>query len=63
MPRTFNSLSELLAELPNAIERALETAAPLVGQLIEQRAQNKLGTYQPGWPQLHEQTQRERVEQ
>ena len=52
MPPTFNSLADLFSALPGAIDRALEKAAPRIGFLIEQRAQRKLGTYQPGWAPL-----------
>ena len=58
---TFNSLEELFDALPGAIDRGMRRAATDIGIAIEQRAQAKLGEYQPGWPQLADATQTERV--
>jgi len=58
---TFNSLAEFFDALPGAIDRGLRKAADGIGLAIEQRAMEKLGTYQPGWPQLESSTQAERI--
>ena len=58
---TFNSLGDLLQALPGAIDRGLRRAAEEIAIDVQIRAQDKLGDYQPGWPQLAEATQQERA--
>ena len=62
MTREFKSFAELAAAL--AFEEAGMQAALIdIGNHLEKKARQKIGEYQPGWPQLAEATQADRARQ
>ena len=44
------------------VEKAIMDFMPIAGEKIQQRAREKLGTYQPGWPPLAESTRKKKAQ-
>lgn len=66
MRRQFNDLESFAAHLRvvrAALPRAIQLELAVLGEAVVKDAKAKFGIYQPGWPQLAEDTQEARVKQ